>query len=91
MQWETTITRNLGLDFGFFNERLNGTLDFYWNTVKDLLVPSRIPGVSGYTQMMSNMGQTSNRGVELALNAYLIENKDFTLGVNFNIGYTRTR
>lgn len=91
VQWETTITRNLGLDFGFFNERLNGTLDFYWNTVKDLLVPSRIPGVSGYTQMMSNMGQTSNRGVELALNAYLIENKDFTLGVNFNIGYNKNK
>lgn len=91
VKWETTITRNLGLDFGFFRERLNGSIDVYWNTVKDLLVPTDIPGISGYSQMMSNVGQTSNRGIELALNAYLIEKKDFTLGVNFNIGYNKNK
>lgn len=91
VKWETTITRNLGVDFGFFNERLNGSVDVYWNTVKDLLVPTDIPGTSGYSQMMSNVGQTSNRGVELALNAYLIDKKDFTLSMNFNIGYNKNK
>lgn len=91
VKWETTITRNIGLDFGFFGERLNGSLDVYWNTVKDLLVSTDIPGVSGYSKMMSNIGQTSNRGVELALNAYLIEKKDFTLNFNFNIGYNENK
>ena len=77
VKWETTITRNIGLDFGFFKERLSGTIDVYWNTVKDLLVPSDIPGYTGYTKLMTNVGQTSNRGIELQLNAWLIETKDF--------------
>jgi hypothetical protein len=81
----------LGFDFGFFRERLNGTLDFYWNTTKDLLVPSDIPGQTGYTKIMTNVGQTSNKGVELALNGYIIEKKDFTLSANFNIGYNKSR
>ena len=91
VKWETTITRNVGLDFGLFHERLSGTVEVYWNTVKDLLVPSDIPGYSGYTKMMTNVGQTSNRGVELSLNAYLIEKKDFTLNANFNIGHNKNK
>lgn len=91
IKWETTITRNLGLDYGFFKERLNGTIDVYWNTTKDLLVPTDIPGQTGYTKMMSNVGQTSNKGIEFLLNAYIIEKKDFTLGANFNIGYNKNR
>ncbi|MBD1433453.1 TonB-dependent receptor [Sphingobacterium sp. DN00404] len=91
VRWETTISRNAGLDFGFFNEKINGTVDVYWNTVKDLLVPSDIPAHSGYTKIMTNVGQTSNRGIDVALNAYVVDKRDFSLNVNFNIGYNRTR
>lgn len=91
VKWETTITRNLGIDFGFFKERLSGTLDIYWNTVKDLLVPSDIPGYTGYTKIMTNVGQTSNRGIELSLNAYILETKDFSLNATFNIGHNKNK
>ncbi|GAB6009765.1 SusC/RagA family TonB-linked outer membrane protein [Dysgonomonas reticulitermitis] len=91
VKWESTITRNLGLDFGFFRERLNGTIDLYWNTTKDLLVPTRIPGHSGYTSLISNVGQTSNKGIELALNAWAVKTKDFTLNLNFNIGHNKNK
>lgn len=91
VKWETTITRNLGFDFGFFKERLSGTLDIYWNTVKDLLVPSDIPGYTGYTKIMTNVGQTSNRGIELSLNAYIVETKDFSLNATFNIGHNKNK
>lgn len=91
VKWETTITRNLGLDFGLFHERLSGTVELYWNTVKDLLVPSDIPGYSGFTKMMTNVGQTSNKGIELSLNAYIIDKKDFTLNANFNIGHNKNK
>lgn len=91
VKWETTITRNLGFDFGFFKERLSGTVDIYWNTVKDLLVPSDIPGYTGYTKLMTNVGQTSNRGIELQLNAYIVETKDFSLNANFNIGHNKNK
>lgn len=89
VKWEKTITRNLGLDFSFLNSRFDGTLDLYWNTTKDLLLETQIPGDTGFTKMMTNVGQTSNKGVELNLNAYIIERKDFTFGANFNIGFNK--
>lgn len=91
VKWETTVTRNLGFDFGFFKERLSGTVDIYWNTVKDLLVPSDIPGYTGYTKLMTNVGQTSNKGIELQLNAYIVETKDFSLNATFNIGHNKNK
>ncbi len=90
LKWETTITRNIGLDFGFFNERLSGSLDFYWNTVKDLLVEVPITAI-GYTTMQQNIGQTSNRGVELTLNAVALQHKDYSLNFNFNIGMNKNK
>ncbi|WP_443701639.1 SusC/RagA family TonB-linked outer membrane protein [Prevotella sp.] len=91
LKWETTITRNVGLDFGFLNSRINGTLDFYWNTTKDLLMKSKISSSSGYSYMYKNFGQTSNKGVELAVNAALIEKKNFTLNVSANISYNKNK
>lgn len=91
LQWETTITRNTGLDFSIFNNRVSGTLEFYWNTTKDLLVQSDIPSYLGYSTQMRNIGQTSNKGVELTLNATLVNKKDFTLSGFFNVGFNRSK
>ena len=88
LKWETTITRNIGLDFGFFNERLTGTLDFYSNSVKDLLVEVPITAI-GYTSMQQNIGETSNKGIELTLNAVILQHKDYSLNFNFNIGFNK--
>ncbi len=89
VKWETTITRNVGLDFGMFNGRLDGTVDIYWNTTKDLLLATQIPGDTGFTQMMTNIGQTSNRGVELNLNGFILEGRDYSLSASFNIGFNK--
>jgi len=91
LKWETTITRNTGLDFGLLKDRINGTLDVYWNTTKDLLVQSTIPSNTGYSSQMRNIGQTSNRGVELTLNTNIINKKDFTLSVSVNIGMNQSK
>ena len=90
LKWETTITRNIGIDFGFFNERLTGSFDVYWNTVKDLLVDRAITAI-GYKSMQENIGQTSNRGVELTLNAAILQHKDYSLNFNFNIGFNKNK
>ncbi|KAA6351678.1 TonB-dependent receptor SusC [termite gut metagenome] len=90
LKWETTVTRNGGLDYGFFNERLSGSIDIYWNTTKDLLVARQIVA-PGYSTVQENIGQTSNRGIEFNLQAMLIEKKDFNLSANFNIGFNRNR
>ncbi|MFR5758290.1 MAG: TonB-dependent receptor domain-containing protein [Bacteroides cellulosilyticus] len=55
LKWETTITRNIGVDFGFFNSRLTGTIDAYWNTTKDLLMKTAIPGITGFTSTYANV------------------------------------
>ena len=91
LKWETTITRNLGLDFGFFNNRLTGTIDLYWNTTKDLLVPSKIPNSSGYSEQLTNVGQTSNKGVEIAMSGAIIKSKNFNLDLNFNVGFNKNK
>lgn len=91
VKWETTITRNIGLDFGLLNNRIAGTLDFYHNTTKDLLVQSAIPPTTGFNTQQRNIGQTSNRGIELGLNADIINKQDLTISFNFNIGVNRAR
>ena len=90
LKWETTITRNFGFDFGFLRDRINGSLDFYWNTVKDLLVEVPITSV-GYTSMQRNVGETSNKGIELTLNAVALQHKDYSLNFNFNIGFNQNK
>ena len=91
IKWETTITRNVGLDFSVLRNKLIGTLDFYWNTTKDLLVESAIPQTTGFSTQQRNIGQTSNRGVELGLTGNLVSKKDFELSLNFNVGINRAR
>ena len=91
LKWETTITRNIGFDYGFFNNRLSGSLDFYWNTTKDLLMKTEIPSNTGYSYQYQNFGKTSNKGVELTLNAVLADKAKWGLNFNFNISYNRNR
>ena len=84
LKWETTISRNTGFDFSFLKSRLRGTLDFYWNTTKDLLMNMPVNSTSGFTNQYQNVGQTSNRGIELSLNAGLVRNREFQLSVHWN-------
>lgn len=91
LKWETTVTRNLGIDYGFFHSRINGSLDFYWNTTKDLLMQSVVPSNTGYSLQYQNFGTTENTGVELSVNAVIVEKKDFGLNFNFNIAYNRNK
>ncbi len=89
LKWETTITRNLGIDYGFWNNRLSGSIDLYWNTTKDLLMRQTLPGASGYQYQYQNVGQTSNKGVEFVADAVLADKKDWGLNFTFNIAYNR--
>ena len=90
LKWETTITRDAGVDFSFFKNRLSGTIDVYHNTTKDLLMVATIPGITGFTQTTANIGQTSNKGVELSLNATVFENKDWNVSVGGNINFNKS-
>ena len=89
LKWETTITRNLGVDFSFFNKRLYGTIDAYNNTTKDLLFQINISPYYGVPNQFQNVGSTNNKGIELALGGDIIRGKNFNLGANFNISFNK--
>ena len=91
LKWETTITRNVGFDFGFLNNRISGSIDAYWNTTKDLLMKTEIPAQTGYSYQYQNFGQTSNKGLELQLNTVLVETKNFNLDFNVNVAWNKNR
>ena len=89
LKWETTITRNLGVDFSLFDKRMYGTIDVYKNNTKDLLALTSISAISGFSYTYQNVGSTSNRGIELSLGGDLVRKKDFNLSANFNINFNR--
>jgi hypothetical protein len=91
LKWETSITRNVGLDFGLFENRLYGTFDAYYNTTKDLLMIVQIPAYTGYTTQMQNAGVTSNKGIELTLGGNIIKTKDLRISADFNISFNRNK
>src|SRR5690606_10683940 len=91
LKWETTETRNIGLDFGLFNQRISGAIDLYKNITRDLLISATIPSSTGYANQWQNIGQTSNRGIEVSLNSKIVDKEDFRLSAAFNIAFNRNK
>lgn len=89
IKWETTIARNLALDISLWGGRLSITPEVYWNTTRDLLYSSPIPGVSGYTKQMQNIGKVQNNGWELTVNGDILRGKDYVLSGNFTMGHNK--
>ncbi|MBW6534044.1 MAG: TonB-dependent receptor [Mariniphaga sp.] len=89
LKWETTITRNIGLDFTLYNNRLWGAIDVYKNTTRDLLMLTDIPSITGFTTSFANIGQTSNKGVEISLTGVLFKNQDWNISGGANINFNK--
>ena len=93
LKWETTTSRNLGIDFGFWNERLSGSFDAYCNTTNDLILLFRLPS-GGYNYQYRNIGSTRNIGQELSLTGVILDkrSKDLSYGltVSANIAHNNT-
>ena len=88
LKWETTITRNIGMDFTVLGGKLNGSVEAYLNTTKDLLIQFPVSG-TGYDYQYRNMGKTQNKGIEATLNWTAIEKKNFGLSFSANIGFNK--
>ena len=91
LKWETTEQWNLGLDLGFFNDRINFTADIYRKTTRDLLLDATLPYSSGYVSAMKNIGKVRNDGIELTLNTVNIDKKNFKWTSNFNISFNKNK
>ena len=83
--WEVSKTIDIGLDFGLFEGRLSGSFDWYQTNTEDLLLARNLPYTSGYQSILQNIGSTKTTGVELGINANVIDNGSFTWDINFNI------
>ena len=91
LRWETTISNNVGVDLELLGGRFQISVDAYQNSTRDLLVEVPVPSTSGYTTQLQNVGETSNRGIELQLFTSIIEKKDFQWSATFNASSNRNR
>ena len=87
--WEKTTQWNFGLDYGFLNGRIFGSLDLYWSKTNDLIMATTIPTLTGFPSTMSNVGKTKNHGVEFTLTAFPVQTKGFEWETDFNIAYQK--
>ncbi|TGE25836.1 TonB-dependent receptor [Hymenobacter aquaticus] len=91
LKWETTVSRNLGLDISLFSNRVQLTIDAYSNRTRDLLLNLAIAPTSGYTSQLVNIGATSNRGLELQATGTVFQTPDFSWTANANVALNRNR
>jgi iron complex outermembrane receptor protein len=88
IKWETTTTYNAGIDFGFGNGRVTGSLDYYFKDTRDLLSFIDVPAGTNFTnRIFTNVGDMTNRGVELQINTNLVKSKKLTWDFGFNVTY----
>ena len=84
LSWETSYTTNVGLEFGFFDDRLRGSVEWFSRDSKDLLQDVPISYITGFSSTLQNVGEINNQGVEFEISGDIIKNTDFrwSLGVN---------
>lgn len=90
LKWETTGMFNIGLDFGFFNNRLTGTIEYYSKKTSDLIYDyevstNRYP----YNRMTANVGDISNKGIEITINAIPVQTRNFTWSTSLNLSHNK--
>ena len=88
LKWETTITRNVGLDFTLFGGKVNGSIEAYINTTKDLLIEFKTSG-TGYDTQYRNLGKTQNKGLEASFTYHAINKKNYGLDITANLGINK--
>lgn len=91
IRWETTLTYNVGIDYGFFNDRLSGSIDAYIRDTKDLLNSVQVPMGSNFgNKLMTNIGSIRNKGLEFSINAVPVQRGDLSVQVGFNGAFQDT-
>ena len=92
IKWESTTTSNIGLDFGFFNNRLTGTLDVYYKKTSDLLNIVNEPSLTNFSAtVLKNIGNMENKGAELGLNAVIIATQNVNWRVGYNVSFNKNK
>ena len=91
LSWEVRQTLNIGIDYGFFRNRLTGTIEVYNATTKGLYLNRQLSGTNGVNSILTNLGRIRNQGIEFSIAADVISNKNFVWQVAFNHTYNRSK
>ena len=89
LQWETAYKFNVGVDFSLFEERLNGTVDFYNELTEDLFINQQLSRTAGFTSLEINAGSMRNIGIEISLNGDVVRTRDILLNLNANYTFNK--
>ena len=91
LSWEKNKTWNVGLDFGFLNNRLSGTVEFYQRNTTDMLLSKRVPATSGFTSNFMNIGALQNTGVEVQIEGEAIRTNDWLWTIGVNVAWNKSK
>jgi len=91
LTWESVDQTDIGLEYGFFDNRISGELDYYVKTSDGLLFDVPLPGTSGQSEIQRNIGLLENKGIEFVLNTKNIQRTDFTWSTSFNIAQNKNQ
>jgi TonB-linked SusC/RagA family outer membrane protein len=92
LTWEIIISKNLGVDFAIFNNRISASVNFYQKNIEDMIVPVTIPSGSGFSQnIIANVGELENNGFEVALNVVPVSSTDWHLSFGFNFSQNESK
>lgn len=89
LQWEKTTAYNLGLDYGFLNDRIAGSIEYYVMSTNDMIMSQRLPGFSGFSSIATNLGEVSNKGIEFTINTVNIKNNILEWRTTLNFSYNK--
>ncbi len=91
LKWEANKTFNVGVDFGFLDQRITVSPEFYINRSSNLLLNAKLPSSSGYKSMMINAGETENMGIDLTINTVNIQNKNFSWNTAVTLSHNKNK
>lgn len=91
LSWEKTGSFNVGLDFGFLQGCIGGSIDYYSKSTKDMIMWQRLPSFSGFGSIITNLGEVTNKGVEISLRAVPYTSQNFEWSTNVGFSYNKNR
>lgn len=91
LEWEKTSAWNIGLDFSFLNSRISGSIEWYSKKTKDMIMFQRLPEITGFERMGTNLGEVQNRGIEITVNATPIISRNFTWDLSAGFSYNKNK
>lgn len=91
LQWEKTASLNFGLDFGFLNERISGTFEYYSMKTHDMIMFERLPQFTGFVNVITNLGEVQNRGFDFSVSTLNIKRNNFEWRSNLTFSYNQNK